>query len=480
MCTFRDVIGSRLHSAERRLCRKFCIRVAEGRGCMKSLWEEEVNIPVRKAAEGLYHRDVVVIGAGMTGILTAWQLQRAGKKVAVLEAGRIAGGQTGHTTAKITSQHGATYGRLLEEIGFSKAKLYAEANQRAIEEYARIIAEQKVDCDFERLPAFLYSTNNPELLRREAEAASKLGIPASLTDVPELPFPTVGAVRFENQAQFHPLKFIRALAQQLEIYEYSPVTDVRDGLVCTDRARFLAGQVVYATHYPVRNVPGFYFLRQHQERSYVVALKGAGTLRGTYVSADADGLSLRCAGDILLLGGNAHRTGKNRQGGAYGSLKAAACKYFPHNGVAAAWSAQDCMPHDGVPFIGRFSMLCRNWYVATGYGKWGMTSSMVAALLLTDLITGRKNPWEKVFTPRRLRLRAGFANFAADVAESVTGLTKGLLFPWEKHTCARCTHLGCKLAWNPDEKSWDCPCHGSRFDKDGRLLDEPAQRDLKN
>lgn len=446
---------------------------------MRSLWEAEVKIPGRKAAEGLYHRDVVVIGAGMTGILTAWQLQKAGKKVAVLEADRIAGGQTGRTTAKITSQHGVIYSRLLEEIGYSRARLYAEANRRAIEEFERIIAEQKIDCDFQRLPAFLYSTGNMEMLRKEADAAVRLGIQARLTSVPELPFHTVGAVCFENQAQFHPLKFIRALAEQLEIYEQSPVTDVRDGLVCTDRARFLVNQVVYATHYPIRNVPGFYFLRQHQERSYVVALKGASALRGMYFSADADGLSLRWAGDTLLLGGNAHRTGKNRQGGAYGSLKAAACKYFPNAKVTAAWSAQDCMPHDGVPFIGRFSMLYDNWYVATGYQKWGMTSSMVAALLLTDLIMGRKNRWEKVFTPKRLRLQAGFANFMADMAESVTGLTKGFLFPWEKRTCARCTHLGCKLTWNPDDKSWDCPCHGSRYDKDGRLLDDPAQRNLK-
>ncbi|MGN0400797.1 MAG: FAD-dependent oxidoreductase [Acetatifactor sp.] len=464
---------------------------------MESLWMEEVHIPRRRAAEGLYQRDVVVIGAGMAGILTAWKLQQAGLKVTVLEADRIAGGQTGRTTAKITSQHGLIYSRLVEEIGWQKAKLYADANQRAIDEFENLIRNQKIDCDFERVPAYLYSRKESGQLLDEARVAAELGISAYFTDSPELPFQTAGAVCFENQACFHPLKFIRSLAEQLEIFEQSPVTVVRGGMVGTERARFLANQVIFATHYPFRNVPGFYFLRQHQERSYVIALErkqaseaqdGAGYANrfaegskwpeGMYLCAESDGLSLRSTGDILLLGGNSHRTGKNRQGGAYGSLKAAACKYFPEGRVVAEWSAQDCMPHDGVPFIGRYSVWKSNWYVATGFGKWGMTSSMVTALLLTDMLQGKKNSWEKVFTPQRLRPQSGMANFFSDLAESAAGLTKGFFVPWEGQTCARCTHMGCKLTWNPDDNSWDCPCHGSRFDADGKLREDPAQRDM--
>lgn len=450
---------------------------------MKSLWEETIRIPQRKAAEGMYEREVVVIGAGMTGILTAWQLQRAGKQVAVVEAGRIAGGQTGRTTAKITSQHGLLYSRLIENIGFEKAGLYAEANQRAIDEYERIITENGIDCDFQRLPAYLYSTVNEEALKRETEAAAQLGIAAEFVRNIELPFDTAGAVRFANQAQFHPLKFIRALAENLEIFENSLVTRVDDTLVCTDKAMFMAKQVVFATHYPIRNVPGFYFLRQHQERSYVIALTGCKPLQGIYYSAEPEGFSLRSAGDKLLLGGNSHRTGENRQGGAYACLKAAACKYFPGAEIAALWSAQDCMPHDEIPFIGRYSRIRRDWYVATGYKKWGMTSAMAAALLLTDMALGKENAWEKVFSPQRICPKAARENFWTDVGESMKGLWKGAFQPMEKNrrgekVRVRCTHMGCKLTWNPDEKSWDCPCHGSRFTEDGKLLDEPARKDL--
>ncbi len=451
---------------------------------MKSLWEETVQMPRRKSAEGMYERQVVVIGGGITGILTAWQLQRAGKQVAVLEAGRMTGGQTGHTTAKITSQHGLLYQHLIESVGFENARLYAEANQRAIEEYANIVSEKNIDCDFRRLPSYLYSTKEEKLLKREAKAAAALGLPVEFVRETELPFEIAGAVKYREQAQFHPLKFLRVLAGEIEIFENSPVKKVDGTLVCTDRAMFMAEQVVFATHYPIRDVPGFYFLRQHQERSYVVAVKGCHPLQGMYYSADKDGLSFRREGDVILLGGNAHRTGKNFRGGAYGSLKAAACKYFPGSEVAYCWSAQDCMSHDEIPFIGRYSMLRKDWYVATGFNKWGMTSSMVAALLLTDLIMGRKNSWEKLFTPQRLRPRAARLNFWKDVGESVIGLSRGFVeavvnagAEGEK-TCTRCTHLGCKLHWNPDEKSWDCPCHGSRFDEKGKRIDEPAQKDI--
>ena len=453
---------------------------------MKSLWESTVRIPKRRSAEGLYERDVVVIGAGMTGILTAWQLQKAGKRVAVLEAGRIAGGQTGRTTAKITSQHGMIYSRLLREVGQKKARLYAEANQRAISEYEHIIKKNGIDCNFERLPAYLYSTSDRTGLCSEAAAASALGIIAHEAEIHELPFVAVGAVCFEDQAQFNPLKFIRALAAKLEIYENSPVKSVGSQIVCTDRARFLTKSVVFATHYPLKDIPGFYFLRQHQERSYVVALKNCEPLHGIYYSVDAAGLSLRSAGDILLLGGNSHRTGESRKGGAFGSLKAAACKFYPKAEIVHMWAAQDCMPHDGIPLIGRYSLWHPNWYVATGYGKWGMTSSMVAAMLLTDMITGKRNPWESLFSPRRIRPEAARENFRRDMKESVRGLWTGLTRGKEKCRCgegefrARCTHMGCKLVWNPHEKTWECPCHGSRFDGAGRLLDGPAQKSLSS
>lgn len=451
---------------------------------MKSLWEDTVRIQRRGQAEGKLEREVVVIGAGMTGILTAWQLRKKGKQVAVLEADRIAGGQTGRTTAKITSQHGLFYSELLQNLGRERAQLYAGANEAAIAEYERIVQEREIACEFKRLPSYLYSALNETLLRREAQAAKMLGIEARFTAVRELPFLTAGAVCFEKQAQFHPLKFLCALAEELEVYEASQVKKVRGNTVYTDAAEIRTAHIVFATHYPIINFPGRYFLRQHQERSYVLGLSGCRELSGMYFSADEDGLSFRSAGEILLLGGNAHRTGKNRQGGAYGSLKAAAYKYYPKAEAVYQWSAQDCMPHDSLPLIGRYDYGERNWYVATGYQKWGMTTAMAAAMLLADLIAGTPNPYEKLFTPQRHHLFAAPKLFE-DVGESIKGLSGGLAAPYEKcgsgegqvHT--RCTHLGCRLEWNADEKSWDCPCHGSRYDADGKLLDGPAQRPLR-
>ena len=276
----------------------------------------------------------------------------------------------------------------------------------------------------------------------------------------------------------------------------------------TDRGTVTAEHVVFACHYPFRNVPGYYFLRMHQERSYVLALENAAGLEGMYFGTDGDGLSFRPQGDLLLLGGGGHRTGENSAGGQYQKLRQAARSFWPESRETAAWSAQDGMPLDGVPYIGRFSATTPNWYVATGFQKWGMTSSMVAARLLTDLITTGASPWEEVFTPQRFQPSAAGKALLQESTQAAKGLGRRLFTPPRAEVEAlprghggvveyrgeklgvykddggevfcvsvRCPHLGCQLEWNPDEKSWDCPCHGSRFDYRGRLLDGPAQRD---
>ena len=419
--------------------------------------------------------EVIIIGAGMAGMLTAYFLQSRGMRVIVLEAEHIADGQTGRTTAKITAQHGLSYDKLIQSVGRQRAQLYANANQDAIKEYAKLIEQEKIDCDFERLPAYVYSTQASEPLLREVKAAKELGLPARFERQVQLPFETLGAVRFEDQAQFHPLKFLRAIALELKIYENTLVKKVHGNRVYTSKGIFTAEKIVFATHYPIVNIPGFYFLRQHQERSYVVALAGCKELDGMYYSEDEKGLSLRSYGDILLVGGSSHRTGKNTKGGAYEVLRREAEKYFPKGREVAHWSAQDCMPHDGIPFIGRYSYLKPDWYVATGFQKWGMTTSMIAARLLADQITGTQNVYEKLYTPQRFLIKAGGADFLKDAGESIKGLSGGWM-PW--HKTPRCSHLGCALQWTPDEESWDCPCHGSRFDKAGNLLDEPARKKL--
>lgn len=447
---------------------------------MESLWRKQTNnIPTNKstltAISDNQAYDIIVIGAGLAGILIAFYLQEQGKKVLILEADEIASGQSERTTAKITSQHGLKYDKLMKDIGVEGARLYARANEAAIKEYEQLIEQLDIDCQFEKLPAYLYTLLETEPLKREAQAASTLGIDAYFTQETELPFPVTGAVCFRNQAQFFPLKFMQHISAKLQILEHTKVIKIKGNRVITEDRAFGADKIVVATHYPLLNLPGFYFLRQHQERSYCLALSGCGNINGMYYGIDQDGLSFRQAGDYLILGGGSHRTGENTSGGKYDYLFQKAKQYFPDCREEARWSAQDCMPHDGIPFIGKYSLFTPHLYIATGFQKWGMASSMLAALILRDELCGFTNPYASLFSPQRLNFRAGLKNLLSDMAISIKGLLKG----WLGKPSKRCPHMGCALTWNPDEESWDCPCHGSRFDKSGNLLDNPAKIDKR-
>ncbi len=480
---------------------------------MESIWRLQCKNPVSgkrttRPALKEKHRDVIVIGAGLAGLLTAYYLKEQGKDVLVLEADRIASGQTERTTAKITSQHGLKYSDLIKKIGIRKARLYAQANEAAIREYEMLIKSKGIECQFQRVPAYLYTLQEEGVLKEEADAAASLGIDAFFTKETELPFRVEGAVCFRNQAQFSPLEFVEYISSELEIMEHTKVIALRGHKVITQDTVMTADNIVVATHYPVLNVPGFYFLRQHQERSYELALSGCDSIKGMYYGIDKGGLSFRQAGEYMLLGGSSCRTGENDKGKAYDSLVKAAKQYYPDSKEESRWAAQDSMPHDGIPFIGRYSVFTPHLYVATGFQKWGMTSSMIAAKLLQDEICGNRNPYARLFSPQRVNLRASVGNLLHDVGMSVKGLSKGafhrpsksaaslscghggiVTVDGRKFACyrdeegklhkisARCPHMGCELSWNPDEKSWDCPCHGSRFDVDGKLLDNPSKTD---
>lgn len=478
----------------------------------ESVWSKTTVIPEQKVFSGNEEIEVAVIGAGMTGILTACLLQQAGKQVIVLEADRIASGQTKNTTAKITSQHGKIYSQLQKDYGAENARLYAKANEEAIAAYQRIIDNNQIECHFKRLPSYLYSTREKKALQEEAELAASFGIHAYYTEETELPFSIEGAVCFENQAQFHPLEFIKALAKDLTIYEQTKVLSVNGHCIETARGHVTAKHIVFATHYPIINIPGFYFARQHQERSYVLAVSDVEPLNGMYYSLEKDGLSLRMEEDVLLLGGGGHRTGQAAARGTegYEFLRNMAAKYYPGYKERACWSAQDCIPHDNLPFIGRYSIFRPYWYVATGFKKWGMTDAMLSAMILCDQICGVQNPYEKLFTPGRFHLKAGFCALLKDLGVSVMGLAKGafhlpfqglssvepgegkiIRIGFRRYGCfkdetgkihrisVRCRHIGCELEWNREEQTWDCPCHGSRYDMDGNLIDAPAQTNLK-
>lgn len=476
---------------------------------MKSVWRDSCIFPERSPLEGDLSADAVVVGAGMAGILTAYLLSEKGLSVAVLERAETAGGVTENTTAKITSQHDLIYDSLISGLGEEKARQYAEANQTAIEKFAQIVSQNHIDCDFERRAAYVYTLDNEKRIEREAEAAEKLGISSAFTKDTSLPFEVKGAVRFDNQAQFNPLKFLKPIAEKLDIYEHTMVREIKDGAAVTDRGKVKAKAVVVATHFPFINVPGYYFMRMHQERSYVIALENAAELDGMYIDADEDGYSFRNYQNLLLLGGGSHRTGKNKKGGYYEKLEKQAKKWYPDAVEKFRWSAQDCITLDNIPYIGRYSEKTPSLFVATGFKKWGMTSAMVSAMILSDMITGKDGDYSGVFSPQRFHPAMSAANLVSDGAQSISGLAAGNLKIPEGHlknlakghggvveydgkkigayrdeegtvfaVSTKCPHLGCELQWNPDEKSWDCPCHGSRFDCRGRLIDNPAMKGI--
>ena len=476
---------------------------------MESLWSKTTDMPAYPPLRGELRADVAVIGGGMAGILIAYFLAKAGLHPVVLEAERIGSGQTKNTTAKITSQHGLLYARLVEQFGEELAQQYAHANQKALEHYRTLIAELDIDCAFTQCPAYLYSTLEEEPLVREAQAARRLGIEANFTRRTELPFSVRAAVRFDGQARFHPLHFLRVIASHLEIYEHTPVQSVEEHRLLTPHGVVMAETIVFACHYPFLNMPGYYFMRMHQERSYVLALENTAKMEGMYLGIDENGLSFRPDENVLLLGGGSHRTGENAAGGRYARLRRLAQRYWPESREIAAWSAQDCMTLDGVPYIGPFSSSTPHWYVATGFQKWGMTSSMVAAQFLTSQTMGRNHPDAEVFSPQRFKPSASAKMLIEETAHATAGLSRTFFNPpraeldalspghggiveydgkkagvyKDEHgeifvVSVQCPHLGCQLEWNSDEKSWDCPCHGSRFDYKGNLLDNPAQEDL--
>ena len=476
---------------------------------MKSVWSESCKFRKREALNKDIKTDVLVIGAGIAGILTAYMLKQKGREVVVIDAAEIASGNTKNTTAKITSQHDLIYSKLITEFGEEKARQYAKANELAIKKYKEIIEDKRIECDFEEKPAYVYSSNEIDVLKEEAEAAKNLGIDAEFVEKANLPFKIKGAVKFNNQAQFNPLKFLKGISNELVIYENTRALEIKENLVVTSGGNITANNIVLATHYPIMNAPGYYFMKMHQERSYVLALENTSEIDGMYIDINKEGYSFRTYNNLLLLGGISHRTGENEEGGSYDELRKVAKKLYPKAKEKYYWSAQDCMTIDGIPYIGRYSSETPNIYVATGFNKWGMTSSMVSAMIISDMILEKENDFSEIFSPRRFDLSLSINNIANDLIETAKNfIAQKVYIPSseiehiknghggiieyngekvgvyknkegkEFFVSTKCTHLGCQLSWNADELTWDCPCHGSRFDYKGRLIGSPATKDL--
>ena len=430
---------------------------------MKSVWKMNSDLPGFERLKNDIRTDVLIIGGGAAGLLTAYFLEKSGIDYILVEKGKICSGVTENTTAKITFQHGLIYAKLLKSLGLEKAAAYLESNSAALEKYEELCKD--IECGFEIKNNYVYSVDSPEKLENELEALHKIGYNAGFIKEMPIPIKTAGSVCFPKQAQFNPMQFFSHISTNLKICENTFVREMQGNTAVTDYGKIHADKVIVTTHFPFINKHGSYFLKLYQHRSYVIALENAQNVDGMYVDEDEKGLSFRNYENFLLLGGGSHRTGK--EGGNWEELRECAKAYYPEATEKFFWATQDCMSLDSVPYIGRYSKKTTDLYVASGFNKWGMTGSMVSAMLLCDIINGRKNDYSELYDPSRSILHPQLLVNGFEAAVNLLTVSK-----------KRCPHLGCALKWNKAERSWDCPCHGSRFSGNGKLLDNPANGDL--
>ncbi|MDQ3680778.1 MAG: FAD-dependent oxidoreductase [Actinomycetota bacterium] len=492
-----------------------------------SLWvgtTEETEYP---SLPGDMDTDVVVVGAGITGLTAAVLVKQGGRRVVVVEAGRVASGVTGYTTAKLAALHGLIYDDLARAFGDDGALQYAGANLEGIAQVATLVDRYGIDCDLDQRPAYTYTTD-PEMvasIRAEVAATQRIGLRTSFTAVTDLPYPVEGAIRLEGQAQFHPRKYCIGLAAAIpgdgsHLFERSRAVSMAEQddrcRVETETGAVTAGHVIVATHLPFYDKGGF-FARSHPVRSYAVSASLESPVpQGMYLAVDTPSRSVRSAimdgREVAILGGESHKVGQDpdtRQ--RYAALEEWARENFRVRAIDYRWSAQDYMPVDHVPFVGPVSPSSERVFVATGFKKWGMSNGTAAAIMLADRIAGRDNRWASFFDTNRLNPKQSVkelvkenANVAkrfvkdrltTETSRSVDDLGPGeaqvLAVGGERvaayrdesgslHTVSPvCTHMGCTVTWNTAETTWDCPCHGSRFTPGGALIQGPAVKDLE-
>ncbi len=465
--------------------------------------------------------DVAVIGAGITGLTTALMLKRDGARVAVIEARRVGAGVTGCTTAKVSALQQTIYDTLRRYHGEEATAVYAEASLAGVEQIARLTEEERIDCDLERRAAFTYAPDGDQRSTVETEqaAAHAAGLAVELVDDSGLPFRTHGAVRLDDQLQLHPVRYVQGLARSVDgdgsvVLEDMRALGVESGAPCrveTTHGAITAGQVVDAAHYPLLD-RGLFFPRLEPIRSYCIAARIRGQVPdGMSISTGSSTRSIRSYGELLIVGGEGHPAGsRDASPERFKRLEQFARKYWDVTDIAHRWSAQDPVSWDHLPVIGRYHPRSSRLFVASGFHKWGLTSGTFAASIISDLIAGRENPWSAKFNPARIgtrglpklarlgakfsfdliadRLRPGTAGSTAETREGEgevvrEGIRKTGVYREPDGTVhavsLRCTHLGCILRFNSAERSWDCPCHGSRFDAvDGRVLEGPAVHPL--
>lgn len=494
---------------------------------MNSYWEEErKNHDLFEEIKEDKKVSVCIIGGGLTGLQTAYNLSDK-LDVVILEKDRICGSTSGKTTGKITSQHGVFYDYLINSQSKEFAKMYLEANEKAIQNIKDIIEKEEIECDLEEESSYVFTKQETKLdmIKNEQKAVDKLQKEKSdyVKEI-ELPTEISGAIEFKNQAQFHPLKYAYGLAKAIikndgKIYENTKVTDIKREnekyAVYANKNKVIADYVVLATRYPIMNVPGYYFLKMYQSTSYAMVFDAKKKLfDGMYISYETPNVSFRTIRDgdreLLLAVGYDYKTGTEELRDGYQRLEVIVRKMYPDAEVLYKWTAEDCISLDKIPYIGQYSSIMKNLYIATGFNKWGVTSSNVAANIITDKILQKENKYEEIFKSTRIepiKNRQEMGDMLKEANKSI--LLSRFKIPKEELDNIKigegkiikidntkvgvyksktgeifkvkpiCTHLGCELYFNNIEKIWECPCHGSKFTYDGKSIEVPSNKDLK-
>ncbi|MFD1735064.1 FAD-dependent oxidoreductase [Bacillus salitolerans] len=489
-------------------------------------WRDTTRLPIFPKLREDIIVDVAIVGGGISGITTAYLLSKEGLKVAIIEAGNLLNGTTGHTTAKITAQHDLIYDEFIHHFGEEKAKLYYEANNDALQFIKKTSNELKIDCDFIEDDAYVYTNSDEKInaIEKEARAYDKLGIPGGLVSSMPLDIEMKKAIVMKSQGQYHPLKFLQTLVQSITdsgglIFENTTAVDIEQGtnpVIITRGGHHVSCQnVVICSHFPFYDGKGFYFTRMYAERSYLLAIKTKNTYPGgMYLSAETPKRSLRYTtlnGEkLVIVAGEKHKTGHGTNiMKHYEHLASFGNQLFGIEKVVNRWSAQDLTTLDKLPYVGAITENTPNILVATGYRKWGMTNGTAAGLLLKDLIVKQDSPYKELFSPTRFYADPSVKNFVKqniDVAghyiAGKVGLAEKSIEDLQNEEGAvvkvngkrtgcykdangmvhlvdtTCTHMGCEVEWNDAERSWDCPCHGSRFSYEGKVLEGPAKKPL--
>lgn len=495
---------------------------------MNSFWIENFKTTTYPKLDKNLNVDVCIIGGGLTGISCAYYLSKAGLKICILEKDKIMEKASGHTTAKITAQHGLIYKYLFDSYGKDTAHKYLDSNLEAITNIKNIIDTENIDCDFEFQNSYIYTTDENQLkkIKEEIKILEKLNYNARFLDKISLPISNIkGAIEFHHQAQFNPIKYADGLCEYITnhnglIFENSKVVKMKKTEnkynIYSNEKIINAKYVIIATRYPIINFPGFHFIKMYSEASYLIAVDTSSSLfKGMYINSDQPTYSFRTAlyngKPILLVGGFNHKRGaKIDLSNNYNYLEEKAKELYPDSKVLYKWNTHDSVSLDKIPYIGEFSNFYPNVYVATGFKKWGMTSSNVSANIISDKILFKENKYEDIYSPLRLqpiKNRKEFANILKETSHSLifnkldlpsskpndvknaegkivddNGIKIGLYKNEngeEYKIIPKCMHLGCELTWNALDKTWDCPCHGSRYTFDGKLIYGPSKKDLK-